>query len=143
MIVTKRALDRRTVLRGLGATLALPLLDSMVPALTAQSRTAARRVNRLGVVYVPNGIRMDHWTPKVDGSDFELTTRRSASRYCSARSRMPSTRLKMAVLAPMPSSSVNTAIALTNGLRRSCRTPNRISCISVDHTSLRLTICSL
>jgi hypothetical protein len=73
MIVTKRALDRRTVLRGMGAALALPLLDSMVPALTAQGRTAARAINRLGVVYVPNGIRMDHWTPATDGAAFELT----------------------------------------------------------------------
>ena len=73
MIVTRTALDRRTVLRGLGATLALPLLDSMVPALTAQGRTPARPVHRLGVVYVPNGIRMDHWTPAADGSGFELT----------------------------------------------------------------------
>ena len=72
MMITKRALPRRTVLRGLGATLALPLLDGMVPALTALGRTAARPVARLGVVYVPNGIVMDHWTPAVEGAGFEL-----------------------------------------------------------------------
>ena len=73
MIVTKRYLRRRTVLRGLGATVALPLLDAMVPALTALSRTAARPVRRLGIVYVPNGIWMERWTPKTDGPGFELT----------------------------------------------------------------------
>ena len=73
MIVTKKAIGRRTVLRGIGATLALPLLDSMVPALTALGQTAARRVNRLSVVYVPNGMRMEHWTPAAEGTAFELT----------------------------------------------------------------------
>ena len=48
MIVTKKAISRRTILRGLGATVALPLLDAMIPALTAQSRTAAKGVRRLG-----------------------------------------------------------------------------------------------
>jgi len=56
------------MLRGLGAALALPLLDSMVPALAAPL-TPARR---LGIVYVPNGMRMDHWTPSTTGSGFEL-----------------------------------------------------------------------
>jgi hypothetical protein len=73
MIVTKKALDRRTLLRGIGATLALPLLDGMVPALTAIEQTAAKPVRRFGVVYVPNGIRMEHWTPAADGRVFELT----------------------------------------------------------------------
>ena len=73
MIVTKKAIGRRTVLRGIGATLALPLLDSMVPALTALGQTAARRVGRLSVVYVPNGMRMEHWTPAAEGAAFELT----------------------------------------------------------------------
>ena len=57
--VTKRALPRRTFLRGIGATLALPLLDAMAPALAVTP--AARR--RLGFVYVPNGVIMDQWTP--------------------------------------------------------------------------------
>lgn len=73
MIVTKKALDRRTVLRGIGAALALPFLDGMVPALTALQQTAARPVRRFGVVYVPNGIRMEHWTPVADGRAFEFT----------------------------------------------------------------------
>ena len=67
MYITKMHLPRRTVLRGLGATLALPLLDAMVPALTAQSRTAAAPVKRFGVFYVPNGMSMPYWYPKTEG----------------------------------------------------------------------------
>ena len=63
MIIDKRHIPRRTVLRGLGATLALPLLDSMVPALTAIAKTAAAPVRRLGVFYVPNGMAMPYWYP--------------------------------------------------------------------------------
>ena len=70
MIVTRMALPRRTVLRGLGATLALPLLDSMVPALTATARTPARAPLRFGVVYVPNGMVMQEWTPAQEGAGF-------------------------------------------------------------------------
>jgi len=73
MIVAKKAIARRTVLRGLGASLALPLLDGMVPALTALSKTAAARTIRMGVVYVPMGAVMANWTPASDGNDFELT----------------------------------------------------------------------
>jgi len=73
MIITKVSLPRRTFLRGVGASLALPLLDAMVPALTAARETAAAPVRRLGVVYVPNGIAMDSWTPKAQGPAFELT----------------------------------------------------------------------
>jgi hypothetical protein len=72
MIVTKRHLARRTMLRGLGAAIALPLIDAMVPALSAQRTTVAKPVNRFGVVYVPNGIVMSDWTPAVEGSLFEL-----------------------------------------------------------------------
>ncbi len=67
MIITKMHLSRRLVLRGLGAALALPVLDSMVPALTAQSKTAAAPVRRLGVFYVPNGMSMPYWFPKTEG----------------------------------------------------------------------------
>ena len=74
MIITKKHLPRRTFLRGLGATVALPLLDSMVPALTAQEATAAKPVHRLGIVYVPNGIYMPNWTPTGDGRGFALPT---------------------------------------------------------------------
>ena len=73
MLITKRSLPRRTVLRGLGAAVALPLLDAMVPALSAVSQTAARPTRRFGVVYVPNGIAMEHWTPATEGSGFGLT----------------------------------------------------------------------
>ena len=67
MIITRTHLPRRTVLRGLGATLALPLLDCMVPALTAQRLTAAAPVRRFGVFYVPNGMSMPYWYPKTEG----------------------------------------------------------------------------
>ena len=67
MIITKMHLSRRLVLRGMGATLALPVLDAMVPALTAQSKTAAAPVRRLGVFYVPNGMSMPYWFPKSEG----------------------------------------------------------------------------
>src|SRR5215471_6776430 len=73
MIITKKALSRRTVLRGMGTALTLPLLDAMVPALTATVKTAARPVRRLGVVYVPNGMAMEYWTPSTEGTGFELT----------------------------------------------------------------------
>ncbi|HJN42605.1 MAG: hypothetical protein CL477_13270 [Acidobacteria bacterium] len=75
MIITKMALPRRTFLRGVGATLALPLLDGMVPALSALSgppSTAASPVSRLFVGYVPNGVIMDKWTPTAEGGSFEL-----------------------------------------------------------------------
>ncbi len=73
MIITKKALARRTVLRGLGATLALPLLDGMVPALTALGQTAAKPVRRFGVVYLPNGVVIDQWTPALDGTRYALS----------------------------------------------------------------------
>jgi hypothetical protein len=73
MMITKMSLPRRTFLRGLGTAMALPLLDAMVPAFTAAANTAANPVKRLGVVYVPNGMAMDSWTPAADGSAFELS----------------------------------------------------------------------
>ena len=73
MIVTKKLLPRRTVLRGIGATLALPLLDAMVPALVPTLKGAGRPVRRLGVVYVPNGMAMEFWTPKAEGTAYEMT----------------------------------------------------------------------
>ena len=73
MLIFKKAIPRRTMLRGLGATLALPLLDAMVPSLTALQRTAARPVTRFGVMYVPNGMVMEQWTPVTEGAGFELT----------------------------------------------------------------------
>ena len=73
MNIFKKTLPRRTVLRGLGASLALPLLDSMIPALSSASAQAAQPVKRLGVVYVPNGMAMKSWTPATEGADFEIT----------------------------------------------------------------------
>ena len=73
MTITKMSLPRRTVLRGLGAAVSLPLLDAMVPALSALSRTAANPPRRFGVVYVPNGIAMEHWTPAREGRGYDLT----------------------------------------------------------------------
>ena len=69
-IVMKKRISRRTVLRGLGATIALPLLDGMVPAFGAIGTTAVRR---LGVIYVPNGMNMWSWTPRAEGAAFALT----------------------------------------------------------------------
>ena len=74
MIITKKAIPRRTMLKGLGASLALPLLDGMVPAFTALRDTAADPVRRLGIVYVPNGMMMDHWTPTTEGTDYDFPT---------------------------------------------------------------------
>jgi hypothetical protein len=73
MIITKTHLSRRMVLRGLGTTLALPLLDGMVPALTALTRTAAAGARRMAVVYTPNGMMMPDWMPKGEGQGFELS----------------------------------------------------------------------
>ena len=73
MMITKKALPRRTILRGLGASLALPLLDGMVPALAAMRSTAAAPVRRFGVVYVPNGMAMKNFTPATEGAGFEFT----------------------------------------------------------------------
>lgn len=73
MIVTKVALPRRTFLRGVGATLALPLLDAMVPALSAVARTAAGPVRRLGFVYIPMGANIAEWTPNAEGRIAELS----------------------------------------------------------------------
>jgi hypothetical protein len=73
MIVTKKSLSRRAVLRGMGTVVALPLLDAMVPALTAQVKTPARAVRRLGVVYHPNGVIYENWLPKGAGRDFVLS----------------------------------------------------------------------
>ena len=72
MIITKKALPRRTFLRGLGATLALPLLDAMIPAATAAMLTPARPVRRLGYVFMPMGCDQSRWTPAKTGALDEL-----------------------------------------------------------------------
>ena len=73
MIIFKKTLPRRTLLRGIGASLALPLLDSMVPALSSATAQTAQPAKRMGVVYVPNGMAMKSWTPSTEGSGFEIT----------------------------------------------------------------------
>ncbi|HVG71984.1 MAG TPA: DUF1552 domain-containing protein, partial [Vicinamibacterales bacterium] len=73
MFVTKKHLPRRTFLRGMGVSLALPLLDSMIPARTLLAQTAARPVTRLGFVYFPHGAIMNSWTPSSVGAGFEFT----------------------------------------------------------------------
>jgi hypothetical protein len=73
MFVTKQALPRRTFLRGMGVTLALPLMDAMVPALTALSQTAANPIRRLGCLYHANGTIEGDWIPKTVGANFELS----------------------------------------------------------------------
>src|SRR5258708_10172498 len=73
MIITKKALPRRTFLRGIGTTLALPLLDAMVPSMTALAATAANPVRRLGFVYIPMGAHIAQWTPPGTGNITELS----------------------------------------------------------------------
>lgn len=72
MMIFKKAIPRRTFLRGAGATLALPFLDAMVPAFAASDAMAVRPL-RLGYVYLPVGRIMDNWIPRTVGTDFELS----------------------------------------------------------------------
>jgi hypothetical protein len=69
MVIKKMALPRRTFIRGMGATLALPLLDAMVPAMSAQSKAAPR----FAAIYCGNGANMNDWTPPTDGVDFAFS----------------------------------------------------------------------
>ena len=70
--LTRKYLSRRTMLRGMGVSIALPLLDSMVPAQTPLAQTAAAGKTRLSCIYVPHGAIMDKWTPAADGKAFEF-----------------------------------------------------------------------
>ena len=72
MFISKKHLSRRKLLKGMGVSLSLPLLDSMVPALTAQANTAANVQPRLGFVYVPHGAIMSDYTPDKTGTDYEF-----------------------------------------------------------------------
>src|SRR5258708_37560027 len=72
-LLSKKYLARRTVLRGLGASVALPLLDSMVPAQTPLAKTAANPQVRLGLCFIPHGAVMSNWTPIGEGADFKLS----------------------------------------------------------------------
>ena len=67
--ITAKSLPRRTVLRGIGATLALPFLEAMVPSARAAGKTA----HRFLTFYVPNGMAMEYWSPKSEGADFEFS----------------------------------------------------------------------
>ena len=71
--ITKKSLSRRTVLKGAGASVALPLLDAMIPAHTALANTAAAAKAKLGFVYFPHGAVRQFWTPKNTGRDFDFS----------------------------------------------------------------------
>jgi uncharacterized protein DUF1552 len=73
MFITKKHLPRRTFLRAAGASLGLPFLDCMIPVLSGQIAGQAKRLPRLSFVYLPHGAIMDQWTPKKEGTSFELT----------------------------------------------------------------------
>ena len=78
MLITKMSLPRRTFLRGIGATVALPLLDAMVPALSVRAQTVATPVTRVGFLYLPNGVAMNHtgvnyWKPVGEGTSFAFS----------------------------------------------------------------------
>jgi hypothetical protein len=71
--LTTKSLPRRTVLRGLGATVALPFLEAMLPAFSLRGRAAMKPIHRFQSFYVPNGMAMEYWTPKGEGRAFELS----------------------------------------------------------------------
>ncbi|MEZ5419868.1 MAG: DUF1552 domain-containing protein [Vicinamibacterales bacterium] len=73
MIITKKALSRRTALKALGVALPLPFLDAMVPALTALEQTDAAPRLRFGAVYTPNGVIPGQWFPTTTGADFAFS----------------------------------------------------------------------
>ena len=73
MFISKKHLSRRTMLRGLGVSIGLPLLDAMIPAHTALAKTAAKGRPRMGFFYLPHGAVMGEWTPKSEGTQFELS----------------------------------------------------------------------
>jgi hypothetical protein len=98
MFITKKFLSRRTFLRGTGVTIALPLLESMLPAQTPLSKTAANPKSRLSGIYIPHGATMDHWTPAAEGKGFEFTEilkpdrrmERTAAALSTTTARLPS-----------------------------------------------------
>ena len=72
MFITRKHLSRRTVLKGVGAAIGLPLLDAMIPAGTAMAQTAGAPSPRMGFVYFPHGALEDEWVPTETGRDFEF-----------------------------------------------------------------------
>ncbi len=73
MSITRKVLPRRTILKGMGAAVALPFLDAMVPAFAATSTSAANPPTKFGFLYIPHGVHRAEWTPKAEGTDFEFT----------------------------------------------------------------------
>src|ERR1700733_12176881 len=73
MIITRKSVSRRAILRGLGAAIALPVLDAMTPALFAASTLSAAAPRRMAFMYVPNGIIMNQFTPATEGADYQIT----------------------------------------------------------------------
>src|SRR5690606_30820736 len=73
MFITKKHISRRAALKGAGVSIALPLLDAMIPAATALAATAAKPAPRLGFIYFPHGAVMSNWTPSGEGKDFEVS----------------------------------------------------------------------
>src|SRR6478609_8736467 len=73
MFLARKVIPRRTFLRGIGATVALPLLDAMVPSMTAFAKTPAKPVRRLGFVYMPMGCDLARWKPAAEGAGVELS----------------------------------------------------------------------
>lgn len=73
MFITRMSLPRRTFLRGIGASVALPLLEAMVPAMTATAKTAAQAPRRFAAVFIPNGAIVDRWIPETAGADFTFS----------------------------------------------------------------------
>ena len=73
MIIGQKALPRRTFLRGVGATLALPFLDAMVPAASAVARAVTAPARRVGFIYIPNGVIQDQWVPSAAGRGFTMS----------------------------------------------------------------------
>ena len=72
-LITKKHIPRRAFLRGAGVTLALPLLDSMIPAQTPLAKTAAAPQFSMGLCFMPHGAVMNNWTPAAEGSNFEIS----------------------------------------------------------------------
>jgi len=73
MFIEKKHIHRRTFIRGMGVTLALPVLDAMIPARSLFAQTAAKGTSRIGFVYIPHGAIMNQWTPAAEGAGFEFT----------------------------------------------------------------------
>ena len=121
MIVTKKALPRRTFLRGMGVTLALPLLDAMVPALSAMTPAAANPVRRLGFVYIPMGMNPVPWIPQGEGRITELSpSLASLMPFLDRVTVISNTELKMAA-SPGNHATANSAfLSATLAKRKSC-----------------------